>query len=101
MEVLVTLLIVLIAITIMSVFLLSGLLFYKYYMEEDYFRWRNPKTEPLPYPTKKVLCETLSGNLVGGYITTNDSGTAIIATDPDFHFEDFDEYKVKRWRYLR
>ena len=101
MEVLVTLLIVLIAITIMSVFLLSGLLFYKYYMEEDYFRWRNPKTEPLPHPTRKVLCETLSGNLVGGYITINDSGTAIIATDPDFHFEDFDEYKVKRWRYLR
>lgn len=101
METVVTLFVVLIAMTIMVVFLISGLLFYKYYMEKSYFRWRNPKTEPLPHQSKKVLCETMSGNLVGGYITTNDLGTAIIVTDPDFHFEDFDGYKVKRWRYLR
>ena len=101
MGTLVTLFVILISLTIFMVFVISGMLFYKEYMEKSYFRWRNPRTEPLPAQSKKVLCETMSGNLVGGYISTNEFGTAIIVTDPDFHFEDFDGYKVKRWRYLR
>lgn len=101
MDSLIALFVILISVTIMAVLMILGLVIYKYYLENNYFRWRNPKTEPLPSPSKKVLCETTTGNLVGGYITTNDYGTAIIATDPDFHFEDYDEYRVKRWRYIK
>lgn len=64
------------------------------------FQWRNPEAE-LPKETVLVLCETMSGNLVSGYIGKNSDGKAIIVTEPDFHFEDYDGYLVKRWRYIK
>lgn len=63
-------------------------------------RWKNPE-EDLPEETILVLCETISGNLVSGYIGKNPEGKAIIITEPDFHFEDYDGYLVKRWRYIK
>lgn len=62
-------------------------------------RWRTPEEE-LPKETVLVLCETISGNMVSGYIGKNPEGKAIILTDPDFHFEDYDGYIVKRWRFI-
>lgn len=63
-------------------------------------QWRNPEAE-LPKETVLVLCETMSGNLVSGYIGKNSDGKAIIVTEPNFHFEDYDNYLVKRWRYIK
>ena len=64
------------------------------------YNWKDPKEE-LPRETILVLCETFSGNLVSGYIGKNPEGKAIIITEPDFHFEDYDGYLVKRWRYIK
>ena len=64
------------------------------------YSWRNPEAE-LPKETVLVLCETMSGNLVSGYIGKNPDGKAIIVTEPDFHFEDYNGYLVKRWRYIK
>ena len=64
------------------------------------YRWKTPKEE-LPGDSVLVLCETMSGNLVSGYIGKNPEGKAIIVTEPDFHFEDYDGYLVKRWRYIK
>ena len=64
------------------------------------YQWKNPEIE-LPKETTLVLCETMSGNLVSGYIGKNPEGKAIIITEPDFHFEDYDGYLVKRWRYIK
>jgi hypothetical protein len=64
------------------------------------FQWRNPEAE-LPKETILVLCETMSGNLVSGYIGKNSNGKAIIVTEPGFHFEDYDGYLVKRWKYIK
>lgn len=64
------------------------------------YSWRNPNEE-LPKETILVLCETMSGNLVSGYIGKNSDGKAIIITEPDFHFEDYQGYQVKRWRYIK
>lgn len=63
-------------------------------------QWKDPKEE-LPKETILVLCETISGNLVSGYVGKNPEGKAIIITEPDFHFEDYDGYLVKRWRYIK
>lgn len=59
-------------------------------------RWRDVNVE-LPDENAKVLCKMKSNNeIVSGYIYFD--GKYKIATDPDFHFEDYGEYEVGEWR---
>ena len=60
-------------------------------------RWI-PVTEKLPDSTEKVLCLMKSNRaIVGGFIFLNQDGRSEVATSPDFHFEDYENYEPTHW----
>ena len=60
-------------------------------------QWRSVVDE-LPSENEEVLCRMASnGAIVSGYIAINKEGQPIVATNPDFHFEDYGSYECTHW----
>lgn len=56
-----------------------------------------PVEERLPLESMCVLCRMKSnGQIVSGYLFKND-GKVCVATDPNFHFEDYGDYEATHW----
>lgn len=56
-----------------------------------------PVEERLPLENLRVLCRMKSnGQIVSGYLFKQDEKVCV-ATDPDFHFEDYEDYEATHW----
>ena len=56
-----------------------------------------PVEERLPLESMCVLCRMKSnGQIVSGYLYKKD-GKVCVATDPNFHFEDYCDYEATHW----
>ena len=56
-----------------------------------------PVEERLPLENLRVLCRMKSnGQIVSGYLFKQ-NGKVCVATDPDFHFEDYEDYEATHW----
>lgn len=56
-----------------------------------------PVEERLPLENLRVLCRMKSnGQIVSGYLFKQ-NGKVCVATDPDFHFEDNEDYEATHW----
>ena len=56
-----------------------------------------PVEERLPLESMCVLCRMKSnGQIVSGYLYKKD-GKVCVATDPNFHFEDYGDYEATHW----
>lgn len=56
-----------------------------------------PVEERLPLENLRVLCRMKSnGQIVSGYLFKQDEKVCV-ATDPDFHFEDYENYEATHW----
>lgn len=56
-----------------------------------------PVEEKLPLESLRVLCRMKSnGQIVSGYLYRKD-GKVCVATDPNFHFEDYCDYEATHW----
>ena len=56
-----------------------------------------PVEEGLPLKNLRVLCRMKSnGQIVSGYLFKQ-NGKVCVATDPDFHFEDYEDYEATHW----
>ena len=56
-----------------------------------------PVEEDLPLESMCVLCRMKSnGQIVSGYLFKN-NGKVCVATDPNFHFEDYGDYEATHW----
>lgn len=56
-----------------------------------------PVEERLPLEGMRVLCRMKSnGQIVSGYLYKKD-GKVCVATDPNFHFEDYGDYEATHW----
>lgn len=56
-----------------------------------------PVEEKLPLESLRVLCRMKSnGQIVSGYLYKKD-GKVCVATDPNFHFEDYCDYEATHW----
>lgn len=54
--------------------------------------------DALPEPHEEVLCMMKSnGAVVSGFILKNGKGKPEVATDPCFHFEDYEGYEPTHW----
>ncbi len=60
-------------------------------------QWRSVEDE-LPEESERVLCLMKSnGAIVSGYITKRWHDYPEVATDTDFHFEDYGGYECTHW----
>lgn len=56
-----------------------------------------PVEERLPLGNLRVLCRMKSnGQIVSGYLFYQ-NGKVCVATDPNFHFEDYEDYEATHW----
>lgn len=56
-----------------------------------------PVEKRLPLENLRVLCRMKSnGQIVSGYLFKK-NGKVCVATDPDFHFEDYEDYEATHW----
>ena len=56
-----------------------------------------PVEERLPLEDLRVLCRMKSnGQIVSGYLFKQ-NGKVCVATDSNFHFEDYEDYEVTHW----
>ena len=56
-----------------------------------------PVEERLPLENLRVLCRMKSnGQIVSGYLFKQ-NGKVCVATDPNFHFEDYEDYEATHW----
>lgn len=56
-----------------------------------------PVEDRLPLESSRVLCRMKSnGQIVSGYLYKED-GKVCVATDPNFHFEDYGDYEATHW----